>query len=189
MKWRPAGLVAWAVAMVLPIVGHIGALAQTTAPPVEAPQAQPAPADQPAAQPAQPTPPPAPPAEQKPADQKPPQNIEQIEPATAAPLLGKKVRDASGKNMGLVVDVLVDADGTVRAAVIDFGGFLGVGSRKIAIDRRLLQFNPADHETPIVAALNRAEVQAAPEFKPSSPAISVVGPPPVEDPSPPPGDQ
>src|SRR6266849_2785320 len=37
-------------------------------------------------------------------------------------------------------DVLVDRSGIVRAAVIDFGGFLGVGSRKIVVDWNALHF-------------------------------------------------
>jgi hypothetical protein len=36
--------------------------------------------------------------------------------------------------MGRVVNVVVDQSGQVRAAIIDFGGFLGVGNRKIAVD-------------------------------------------------------
>ena len=45
--------------------------------------------------------------------------------------------------MGRVVDIVVDSAGQVRAAVIDFGGFLGVGSRKIAVDWNALHFPPA----------------------------------------------
>jgi hypothetical protein len=48
-----------------------------------------------------------------------------------------------GKQLGLVSDVLVDADRRPRAAVIDFGSFPGVGSRKVAIDWRLLKSFPA----------------------------------------------
>jgi len=42
--------------------------------------------------------------------------------------------------MGRIVDVIVNRDGQVRAAIIDFGGFLGVGNRKIAVDWRALNF-------------------------------------------------
>ena len=42
--------------------------------------------------------------------------------------------------MGQIIDVIVKRDGQVRAAVIDFGGFLGVGSRKIAVDWSALSF-------------------------------------------------
>src|SRR5580700_2061325 len=48
-------------------------------------------------------------------------------------ILGRDVRGAADENMGRIVDVLVDPSGQARAAVIDFGGFLGVGSRKIAV--------------------------------------------------------
>ena len=44
------------------------------------------------------------------------------------------------EDMGHIVDVIVDRSGTVRAAVIDFGGFLGVGSRKIVVDWNALHF-------------------------------------------------
>jgi PRC-barrel domain len=131
---------------------------------------------------------PSSPAETKPED-RPPPNLEPIGPSVAIPILGKKVRDASGKDMGLVVDVLVDHDGMVRAAVIDFGGFLGVGNRKIAIAWRLLQVNPTDRDAPIVLTLDRAQVQAAPEYKPSSPPTQAVGPPSPEGGSAPPGRQ
>ena len=57
-------------------------------------------------------------------------------------ILGRDVRSAADENMGRVVDVLVDRTGQVRAAIIDFGGFLGVGSRKIAVDWSALHFPP-----------------------------------------------
>jgi hypothetical protein len=79
-----------------------------------------------------------------------------------------KAREPSSTDMGLVVDVLVDSDGRPRAAVIDLGGFLGVGSRKIAVDWRLLQLKPVDASMSVLLSLSRAEVRAAPEYKPSS---------------------
>src|ERR1700745_1863922 len=48
--------------------------------------------------------------------------------------LGASVQSSSGENMGHIVQVLVDQTGSARAAVIDFGGFLGVGSRKVVVD-------------------------------------------------------
>src|SRR4051794_602882 len=58
----------------------------------------------------------------------------------AQSVLGREVRTEADKSMGRIVDVVVDRDGRVRAAVIDFGGFLGVGSRKIAVDWSALHF-------------------------------------------------
>ncbi len=107
----------------------------------------------------------------------PPQNLEPIEPDEATSILGKAVQGAAGENMGRVVDLLVDADGQPRAAVIDFGGFLGVGSRKIAVAWRLLQFRPTDNKAPIRLGITRAEVQAAPAYKEKIDPAQVVAPP------------
>jgi hypothetical protein len=107
----------------------------------------------------------------------PPKNLEPLPPARYTGVLGEKVAGPDGEDLGLVVDVIVDVDGTPRAAVIDFGGFLGVGSRKIAVDWRLLNFAPDRAEGRIWLSLNRAEIQAAPEYRPGDPADEMVGPP------------
>jgi hypothetical protein len=80
-------------------------------------------------------------------------------------VLGREVLSAANENMGRIADVLVDRGGQVRAAIIDFGGFLGVGSRKIAVDWALFQFKPGNANGPLVLPLDRARVQAAPEYK------------------------
>jgi hypothetical protein len=50
--------------------------------------------------------------------------------------------------------------------VIDFGGFLGVGSRKIAVDWNALNFAPAgDKRDVVISELTRDQVKAAPEYK------------------------
>ena len=58
------------------------------------------------------------------------------------------------------------AAGQVRAAVIDFGGFLGVGSRKIAVDWNALDFAAdGDKRDVVTLELTRDQVKAAPEYK------------------------
>jgi hypothetical protein len=84
----------------------------------------------------------------------------------AQSVLGKEVRSAANEDMGRIVDVVVDSAGQVRAAVIDFGGFLGVGSRKIAVDWNALHFPPAsDAQGMVTLELTRDQVKAAPEYK------------------------
>jgi len=112
-------------------------------------------------------------------------NLETVGGTEAEGILGKKVLGPSGEDMGLVVDVLVDEYGWPRAAVIDFGGFLGVGSRKIAIDWHLLKFAPDDAAAPVKLSLVRTDVQNAPEYKPGTPTIDIVAPP-KPPPAPPP---
>ena len=89
-------------------------------------------------------------------------------------ILGKEVRSSADENMGRIVDIIVDRSGQVRAAVIDFGGFLGVGSRKIAVTWQVLQFQPPKGDAPVTLVLTREQVQAAPEYKDKR-AVIVLG--------------
>jgi hypothetical protein len=80
-------------------------------------------------------------------------------------VLGREVRSAADENMGRIIDVIVDRVGNVRAAVIDFGGFLGVGSRKIAVDWNALHFTAVDGNDRITVGFTRDQVKAAPEYQ------------------------
>jgi hypothetical protein len=87
-------------------------------------------------------------------------------------VLGREVRSTADENMGRIVDVLVDGEGRVRAAIIDFGGFLGVGSRKIAVDWKALHFVPAaGKQYAVVLELTRDQVKPAPEYKEDKPIV------------------
>jgi len=114
----------------------------------------------------------------QPAPKPPPDNSKELPTRQVMPLLGSKAQDLAGEDLGPVVDIVVDRAGRPRALVIDFGGFLGVGSRKIAIDWRLVHFRPENHDAPVLLHLDRAEVQAAPEFVPDVEPLRMLGPPP-----------
>jgi len=86
-------------------------------------------------------------------------------------VLGREVRSATDEDMGRIVDILVDYAGQVRAAIIDFGGFLGVGSRKIAVDWNALHFPQAKPDAKITLELARDQVKAAPEYQEGKPVV------------------
>jgi hypothetical protein len=87
-------------------------------------------------------------------------------------VLGRDVRSAADEDMGRIVDVLVDRAGQVRAAIIDFGGFLGVGSRRIAVDWGALHFpQPGKPGERIALDLTRDQVKAAPEYREGKPVV------------------
>ena len=146
--------------------------------------AQPAAPAAPAAQPEQ-NPPPAVPSTAAPAppanNPNPPVNNPTGTPAVVlddqdvSSILGKSVRSSAGEDMGQIVDVLVGRDGQIRAAVIDFGGFLGIGTRKVAIDWRALKFAPGGKPSAITLELARDQVRVAPEYKRGEPVV-VLGP-------------
>ena len=116
--------------------------------------------------------------------QKPHKTLEELDGSAVASMMGSKVQGPGGQDMGLVVDVIVDRNGRPRALVIDFGGFLGVGSRKIALDWRLVHFAPGGQGPPILARVGRADLQAAPEYDPTAKFNKMIGPAVVNHPSP-----
>jgi hypothetical protein len=102
----------------------------------------------------------------------PPPSVTIIAPREAHGVLGRDVRSPTNEDMGHIVDVIVDRAGTVRAAVIDFGGFLGVGSRKIVVDWNALHFGGVtDKDDSTTLELTKAQVAAAPEYKEDKPIV------------------
>jgi PRC-barrel domain len=119
--------------------------------------------------PESPTQPSQPTAPKEPA---PPASVTIIGAREAHGVLGRDVRGAADEDMGRIVDVIVDRAGTVRAAVIDFGGFLGVGSRKIVVDWSALHFGGvANKGDSITLELTKEQVVAAPEYKEDKPIV------------------
>jgi hypothetical protein len=97
-------------------------------------------------------------------------------------ILGEDVLSATGEPMGAIIDVLFDETGKPRAAVIDFGGFLGVGTRKIAIDWNALRFNLGNKKNIIALDIGRQQLATAPEYKgPDQPVLVVTLPRPGDD--------
>ena len=102
----------------------------------------------------------------------PPPSVTIIAPREAHGVLGRDVRSPTDEDMGRIVDVIVDRAGVVRAAVIDFGGFLGVGSRKIVVDWNALHFGQiANKGDRITLELTKEQVNAAPEYKEDTPIV------------------
>jgi PRC-barrel domain len=115
---------------------------------------------------------PAPAVPVVPKDAAPPPSVTIIGANDAHGVLGRDVRSAADEDMGRIVDVVVDRTGKVRAAVIDFGGFLGVGSRKIVVDWNALHFGKiANKKDSISLELTKAQVAAAPEYKEDTPIV------------------
>jgi PRC-barrel domain len=103
-------------------------------------------------------------------------------------ILGTKVQGPAGEDLGRVVDVLADASGRVRVAIIDFGGFLGVGDRRIAVEWPLLRFNPADPSS-VMLSVGRDKLKSMPEYKGADrPQVLMALPAPTLPTAPPSGD-
>ena len=86
-------------------------------------------------------------------------------------VLGREVRTRVEEDVGRVIDLLADRHGQVQAAVIEFGGFLGIGTRKIAVEWSALSFVNDAKQTAVIVEMTRNQLRVAPEYKPSEPAV------------------
>lgn len=102
--------------------------------------------------------------------------------AEATGVLSRMVRDADGKEIGRIVDVVVDPAGQPRAIVVDAGGFMGVGSRQVAVAWSAVHVPPpGDKDAYVQVDLTDAQVTAAPDYKDRTKPAIIVGPQPTPD--------
>jgi hypothetical protein len=99
-----------------------------------------------------------------------------VNDAGAQTVMGLPVQTSKGEDLGHVVDIVAGRNGALLAAIVDFGGFLGVGSRKIAVDWGSLHFPKTGALTKLVADLPLEQLRSAPAYKPGE-AIVIMGAP------------
>ena len=99
---------------------------------------------------------------------------EQVAPAELTGLLGHPVSDAGGAELGRIVDLLVDGQGRVRAAVVDVGGFMGVGNRKVAVAWAALRFTAAEKAPVISVAIPQDRIKSWAEYLAGRP-VAILG--------------
>lgn len=98
-------------------------------------------------------------------------------------LIGAAVTNANGDSIGKTSDVLVDkSNKTVDAVVIDVGGFLGIGSKSVAIPLDKLTIGARPDEG-VRTAMTKEQLEALPAFEgrkaeeppPAAPATGTTG--------------
>ncbi len=90
--------------------------------------------------------------------------LEQQGDRLASSYLDRDVTLASGDAKGEVSDLLLDQSGTVKYAIISFGGVLNMGGTKVAVG--IDQLSGAPEGEPMRLAMTEAELEAAPKFDP-----------------------
>jgi hypothetical protein len=101
---------------------------------------------------------------------------EQVAPAELTGLLGHTVVASGGPDLGRIVDLLVDGQGRVRAIVLDVGGFMGVGSRKVAVAWSALRFSTGEKEPTITIIIPSDRIKSWAEYIAGRP-VAILGSP------------
>jgi sporulation protein YlmC with PRC-barrel domain len=79
--------------------------------------------------------------------------------------IGKDVYGAAGEDVGEIENLLIGPDGRVRAAIIEFGGFLGIGENEVAVPWDQLKIT-GDRAT---VNMNKEQVRAMPRWNKAGP--------------------
>lgn len=83
--------------------------------------------------------------------------------SSAASIIGNKVVNTDGEQLGTIKDLVIDLDDAqIAYAVLSFGGFLGRGDKLFAIPLEALTFDA--RETQVVLDVDKDVLKDAPGF-------------------------
>ena len=92
----------------------------------------------------------------------------------ASTYIGQSVHNSSDESIGEINDVIFTKDGSVEAAVIGVGGFLGIGEKNVAVslDTITVADVPNSSDLKLTTAETAETLKAAPEFKTKSQQVA-----------------
>ncbi len=83
----------------------------------------------------------------------------------ASKMIGAAVYDDQNQRIGTVDDLIVTGQNTLTVAVVSVGGFLGLGSKLVAVPYNNLRYDPTAHDAKVVMpGANKASLGAMPNF-------------------------
>ena len=85
----------------------------------------------------------------------------------ASHMIGIAVRNPAGDSVGKIDDLLLADGGTLKAVVIDVGGFLGIGSKRIAVGPDALVLRPGGDRFSAIIQMSKDTIAAAQPFDPA----------------------
>jgi len=89
-------------------------------------------------------------------------------------LLGEVLLGPGEASLGHIVDVLADGQGHLRAVVVDVGGFMGVGNRKVAVAWAALHFAASDKGPVISIMIPPDRIKSWADYIPGRP-VAILG--------------
>ncbi|MBL4916676.1 PRC-barrel domain-containing protein [Szabonella alba] len=92
-----------------------------------------------------------------------------VEPGdlTAEQMIGATVEDAEGNSAGSVEDLVLDDQNGVSDVIVDVGGFLGIGARRVAlpIEGSQIMWNSETDELRIQVSMTKEQLEELPEHQ------------------------
>jgi sporulation protein YlmC with PRC-barrel domain len=89
-------------------------------------------------------------------------------------LMGATVYGADEQSLGEISDIVFLPNGDIQAAVIDVGGFLGIGEKPVAVGFEELQVREdADGKLAVMVSATQEQLEGAPAYEEAAPATTV----------------
>jgi sporulation protein YlmC with PRC-barrel domain len=84
----------------------------------------------------------------------------------ASEIIGMKVKNAAGKDLGTINDIVLDAGkGNIRYLAVSYGGWLGLGDKLFAVPHKSFQWKQDDSRNNyLVLNLTEQQLKSAPGF-------------------------
>jgi hypothetical protein len=112
----------------------------------------------------------------------------------ASKLVGVHIYGPDDKSIGEVADVIISSDGSIKAIIISVGGFLGIGSKNVALPFNAIKWEdkPKNPLPAPPATMAPGTGPTAPDAGPTPPVTTIIpapgtepplaaGPPPIHD--------
>ena len=80
-------------------------------------------------------------------------------------VIGIPVSDNAGDKLGTIVDLVMEDGRNLSAVVLDIGGFLGVGTRYVAVQPSALILSPGGERYTATLDMSKEQLGTAPDFK------------------------
>lgn len=85
---------------------------------------------------------------------------------SADSLIGANVMNASGKEIGEIQDLVIGSDNKINEAIVEVGGFLGIGAKFVAVE--IAQLKPSGQKNGYVTALTAEELETRAQYEKKS---------------------
>lgn len=99
-------------------------------------------------------------------------------------LIGSKVKNANNDTVGSINDIYLDKDGSVKMVIVSVGGFLGVGSKAVAVKWSDITYGKDGDSLKLTTNLNKEALTGMPDFtvterRKPAPPVETASPPPA----------
>lgn len=84
----------------------------------------------------------------------------------ASRLIGLNIENPANENIGEIYDIVLTDTGAIKAYIVSVGGFLGIGTRHVAVDPKAVTLNRQDEKNwKATMKVTKDQLKTAPEYK------------------------